>query len=147
MAAFGSGVAETLPAPAAREPARRNLADPLALAAERVLERAGGLDLDADARRDQPHRFNGAPLRHRQQLLARSIAAQQQFAPVERFQRDRDTFGGGGRGAIDGAMGVDSRPDGGRAQAENDDDEQAADKLKDEAHAITPQRADAQQQR
>jgi hypothetical protein len=121
---------------------QRNLADPLALAAERVFERAGGLDLDADARRDQPHRFDGAPLRHRQQLLAHSVAAQHQFTPVQRFQRDRDAFGGSGRGAIDAAMGIDRRPDGRRAQAQDDDDEQAADKLKDEAHAITPQRAD-----
>jgi hypothetical protein len=39
-------------------------------------------------------------------------------------------------------MGVYRRPDSRRAQAQDDDDKQAADKLKDEAHAITPQRAD-----
>jgi hypothetical protein len=121
-----------------REPARWNLADSLALAAERLLERAGGLDMDADTRRDQPHRFDGSPLRRGQQLLAHSAAAQHQLAPVQRFQRDRDTFGGSGGRAIDTAMGVDRRPDGGRAQAQDDDDKQPADKLKDEAHRSLP---------
>jgi hypothetical protein len=44
-------------------------------------------------------------------------------------------------------MGVDCRPNGCCAEAQDDDDEQAADKPKHEAHAITPQRADAQQHR
>ena len=71
-------------------------------------------------------------------MFARSVAAQQQLTPVQRFQRLGDTFGGCGCGAIDAAIGVDGCPDGRRAQTQGDDDEQAGDELKHEAHAITP---------
>ena len=98
------------------EPERRGLADPLALAAEWLLEVAAWLEPDANSRRNQLHRFDGAPFRYRQEMLAHSAAAQQQLAPVERFQRLRDTFGGCGCCSIDAAIGVDRCPDGRRAQ-------------------------------
>ena len=75
-------------------------------------------------------------------MFARSVAAQQQLAPVERFQRLGDPFCGCGRGAIDAAIGVDGGPDGRGSQTQGDDDEQAGDELKHEAHAITPRLAD-----
>ena len=49
-----------------------------------------------------------------------------------------NTFCRCGRGSIDAAIGVDGCPDGRRAQTQGDDDEQAGDELKHEAHAITP---------
>ncbi|MEY9176768.1 hypothetical protein ABIF15_008000 [Bradyrhizobium elkanii] len=100
-----------------REPARRRLADPFALAAEGLLEGAGRFELHADPGRDQAHGFDGAPVRCRQQLLAHPVAAQQQFAPVQRLERLRNPLGGRLRGAIDAAIGVDRGPDGGCAEA------------------------------
>ena len=84
IAASGSAMAETVPAVSLRvlidagdrrvaakqrlhgrgEPAAAaTLADPLALAAERLLERAHRLEPDADSRRNQLHRLDGAPIR------------------------------------------------------------------------------------
>src|SRR3954469_18155021 len=71
-------------------------------------------------------------------MFARSIAAQQQLAPVQRFQRLGDPFRGCGGGAIDAAVSVDGGPDGRGSQTQSDDHEQAGDELKHEAHAITP---------
>jgi hypothetical protein len=124
------------------KPDRRRLADPLASAAERILERAHRLEPDANSRRNELHRLDGAPFRYRHERFARSVAAQQQLAPVERFQRLGHPFCGCGRGPIDAAIGVDRRPDGRCAQTQGDDDEQAGDELKHEAHAITPRLAD-----
>jgi len=124
------------------EPDRRRLADPFALAAERLLERAHRLEPDANTWRNELHRLDGAPIGHRHEMFARSAAAQQQFAPVERFQRLGDTFCRCGRGSIDAAIGVDGCPDGRRAKTQGDDDEQAGDELKHEAHAITPRLVD-----
>src|SRR6185503_2969700 len=59
------------------EPERRGLADPLALAAERILELAPGLEPDANSRRNELHRLDGAPFGYWYEMFACSVAAQQ----------------------------------------------------------------------
>ena len=72
------------------EPAWRRPADPLALAAERLFECAAGWNSTQTPGRDQLHRLERAPIRNRQEMLARSVAAQQELVPVQRLKRLRD---------------------------------------------------------
>jgi hypothetical protein len=121
-----------------REPARRRLAEPLTLAAERLFECDGRLEFDADARGDQLHRLQRAPLRNRQKLLACSAATQQEFVPIQGLKRLGDPLRRGRGRPVDAAIGVERGPDGRRTKAEHDDEKQTGDKLKHKTHAITP---------
>src|ERR1700761_7907722 len=69
-------------------------------------------------------------------MLLRPAAAQQEFPPVQRFQRLGDTLGGGRGRPIHASIGVEGGPGGGRGKAETDHHHQAGDELKHEAHAI-----------
>src|ERR1700742_4695975 len=120
------------------EPDWRGVADAFALSAERLVEIIPGLKIDANPRRNSLHRFDGSPFRYRQEMLARHVAAQQNFLPVEPLQRLRDTLGGCDRLAVDAVVGIDRCPDRRRSQAQSDDKQQSRDELKHNAHAIIP---------
>jgi len=58
--------------------------------------------------------------------------------PVQRLKRLRDPLRRRRGRPVDAAIGVERGPYGCRAQAERHDEQQTGDKLKHEAHAITP---------
>src|SRR5262245_1118208 len=120
------------------KPSRRGFAEPLVLTAERLLEGGYRLEPDAHARRDQLRCLQRPPIWNREEMFTRSAAAQQELAPIQRFQGLGDPLGGGSGRAVDAVIGTKSGPDRRSAQAKSDDNEQSGDELKHEAHAITP---------
>jgi hypothetical protein len=71
-------------------------------------------------------------------MLAHPAAAQQELVPIQRLKSLRDPLRGRRSRPVDAAIGIERGPYGRRAQAERNDEKQTGDKLKHEAHAITP---------
>ena len=71
-------------------------------------------------------------------MLAHSAAAQQELMPIQPLKRLRDPLRGGRSRPVDAAIGIERGPYGRCTQAERNDEKQTGDKLKHEAHAITP---------
>jgi hypothetical protein len=71
-------------------------------------------------------------------MLAHPAAAQQEFVPVQALKRLGDPLRGRRSRTVDAAIGIERGPYGCCAKAQRHNEKQAGDKLKHEAHAITP---------